>query len=265
MKTKSVFWGGLFILAGLLLLFNNLGFLNINVWELIWPTFIIAMGVFTLWSAKRGPEALDVEDVSILLDGTRQGKMSLAFGAGQVHVNGKTGDDELLNGTFSGGVEYHTNKDGDFTDLSIKNATTDFFQTIMPWTWGAREWKFGLSKLISWQLHFEMGASDMQIDLSELRVEELEIDTGASNTKIVLPANAGHTHVDLSGGAASVHFEVPEGVAARIQVDSGLASIDINRERFPRVGGYYKSDNYDTAANKVDISADFGAGALSIR
>lgn len=265
MKTKSVFWGGLFVLAGTLLLLNNLGFLNINVWKLIWPTFIIAMGVWTLWTATRGPDAFDIEDVSIPLDGTKQGKMSLAFGAGQVHVNANAGDDELLNGRFVGGVEYHTTKDDDFTDLSLKNSSTDFIQTIMPWTWGAREWKFGLSKLISWQLHFEMGASDMQIDLTDLRVEELEIDTGASNTKILLPANAGHTHVDLSGGAASIVFEVPEGVAARIQVDSGLASIDINRDRFPRVGGYYKSDDYDTAANKVDINADFGAGALSIR
>jgi len=265
MKTKSIFWGGLFVLAGTLLLFNNLGFLNINVWKLIWPTFIIAMGVWTLWAATRGTDALDSEDLSIPLDGTKQGKMSLAFGAGQVHINGEAADGELLNGNFVGGVEYRTKNDGDFTDLSIKNSTADFFQAIMPWTWGAREWKFGLSKLISWQLHFEMGASDMHIDLTDLRVEELEIDTGASNTKIVLPANAGHTHVDLSGGAASIHFEVPKGVAARIQVDSGLASIDINRERFPRVGSYYKSDNYDTAANKVDISADFGAGSLSIR
>ncbi len=93
----------------------------------------------------------------------------------------------------------------------------------------------------------------------------MEVDTGASNTKIILPANAGQTHVDLSGGAASIVFEVPEGVAARIQVDSGLAAIDINRDRFPRVGSFYKSDNYETAVNKVDINADFGAGSLSIR
>ena len=135
----------------------------------------------------------------------------------------------------------------------------------MPWTWGAREWKFGLSKQISWQLHFEMGASDTQVDLTDLRVTDLEIDTGASNTKVIMPAKAGQTHVDLSGGAASVLFEVPEGVAAKIQVDSGLASIDINRDRFPRVGNYYKSADYETAENKVDISADFGAGSLVIR
>ena len=141
----------------------------------------------------------------------------------------------------------------------------DFIFTMMPWTWGAREWDFGLSRDVAWQLHFEMGASDTQVDLTDLRVTDLEVETGASNTKIILPSNAGHTHVDLSGGAASVRFEVPEGVAARIQVDSGLAAIDINRERFPRVGGYYKSTDYETAVNKVDINADFGAGSLSIR
>lgn len=265
MKIKSVFWGSLFILAGALLLLNNLGFLNVNIWKLIWPTFIIAMGVWTLWTTTSGAEALDTEDVSIPLDGTAHGKMSLSFGAGQVNVHARIGKDELLRGSFVSGVEYHIHKKDDFTDLSLKPSSADFIQTFMPWMWGAREWKFGLSKEISWSLHFEMGASDAHIDLTDLRVTDLEVDTGASNTKIILPANAGQTHVDLSGGAASIVFEVPEGVAARIQVDSGFATIDINRERFPRVGNYYKSEDYETAANKVDINADFGAGALSIR
>ena len=110
-----------------------------------------------------------------------------------------------------------------------------------------------------------MGASDAHVDLTDVRVTDLKIETGASNTEITLPANAGVTHVDLDGGAASVSFTVPEGVAARIHVDSGLSSIDIDRNRFPRVGSYYKSDDYETAANKVDIEADFGAGSLSIR
>ena len=46
---------------------------------------------------------------------------------------------------------------------------------------------------------------------------------------------------------------------------SYTASIDIDKERFPRVGDFYKSADYETAANKVDINADFGAGSLSIR
>ena len=267
MKTKSTFWGSLFIVAGSLLLLNNLGilFFNINVWKLIWPTFIIAMGVWTLWSATKGKDTLEIEEIVLPLDGNKQGKMTLSFGAGQVKIHGRVGQSELLNGRFAGGIDVASKKDGDFIDLKMKPASTEFIFAVMPWTWGAREWDFGLSQDIAWQLHFEMGASDMQVDLTDLKVTDLEVSTGASNTKIVLPANAGHTHVDLDGGAASIIFEVPEGVAARILVDSGLAAISIDRERFPRVGNYYKSPDYETAANKVDINADFGAGSLTIR
>ena len=265
MKIKSAFWGSLFVIAGGLLLLNNLGFLQINVWRLIWPSFIIAMGVWTLWAATKGKDSLEVEEIVLPLDGTQQGKMNLAFGAGQVKIHGRTGAGELLQGSFSGGIEKSIKKDGDFTNLSLKPSSADFILTMMPWTWGAREWSFGLSQEVAWQLHLEMGASDTQVDLTDLRVTDLEVDTGASNTKIILPANAGQTHVDLDGGAASIVFEVPEGVAARIQVDSGLSSIDIDRDRFPRIGGYYKSDDYETAVNKVDINIDFGAGSLVIR
>ena len=265
LQIKSVFWGSLFILAGSLLLLDNLGFLNVNVWQLIWPSFIIAVGAWTLWTATNGTSALEVEETTLPLNETKQGKMTLSFGAGQVKVHGRVGEGELLNGTFAGGVEKTIHNEGEFTYLSLQPSSTEFIFTMMPWTWGAREWNFGLSKEVAWQLHFEVGASDTQVDLTDLKVTDLEVDTGASNTKIILPARAGHTNVDLSGGAASILFEIPEGVAAKIHVDSGLASIDIDRTRFPRIGDYYKSDNYETAANKVTIDADFGAGSLSIR
>ncbi len=265
MKIKSFFWGSLFIGAGILLLLDNLGFLSVNVWQLIWPTFIIAAGVWTLLAASKGTDALERENLSAPLEGTTQGKMTLSFGAGQVKVKGGANTNQLFSGSFVGGVKYQSKNAGDFPEISLKSDTELAHQIVMPWMWGARDWNVNLSEDVAWQLHFEMGASDTQVDLTYLKVTDLEVDTGASNTKIILPANAGQTHVDLSGGAASVIFEVPEGVAARILVDGGLASINIDRERFPRVGNYYKSNNYETAANKVDINADFGAGSLSIR
>ncbi len=265
MKTKSVFWGSLFMGAGFLLLLDNLGILNVNVWNLIWPTFIIAMGVWTLLVASRGKDALEVDDLSIPLEGTQMGALELSFGAGQVKITSETGADELLQGSFAGGVTYSNVEKRGRQTVSLKPTTEDIILTMMPWTWGAREWDFGLSKNVDWKIHLEMGASDMQVDLSDLNVSELEVDTGASNTKIILPANAGHTRVELSGGAASITFEVPEGVAASIHLDSGLAAIDIDRERFPRMGNVYQSADYETAVNKVDIDADFGAGSLSIR
>lgn len=265
MKAKSAFWGTLFIIAGAFLLLGNLGVLTINVWKLVWPTFIIAMGVWTLWSATRGTEALETEELSLPLEGAASAKLTVAFGAGQFHINGDASANELLSGSFVGGVQEKVRQEGDFTKVKLQPRSDDFVHVIMPWAWGARNWTFGLNKDIAWQLSLEMGASDAQVDLTDVRVTDLKVETGASNTNITLPANAGVTHVDLDGGAASVVFTVPEGVAARIQVDSGLSSIDIDRERFPRVGNYYKSADYETAANKIDLNADFGAGSLVIR
>lgn len=265
MKTRSAFWGTIFIIAGALLLLGNLGVLNINVWKLVWPSFIIAMGVWTLWAATKGPEALETEELSLPIEGTSSAKLTVAFGAGQFHINGDANANELLSGSFIGGIQKKVTHDGDFTKVKLQPRTDDFIHVIMPWSWGARNWNFGLNKDVIWQLKFEMGASDAHVDLTDIRVTDLKVETGASNTEITLPANAGVTHVDLDGGAASVSFTVPEGVAARIHVDSGLSSIDIDRTRFPRVGNYYKSDDYETAANKVDIEADLGAGSLNIR
>ena len=265
MKIRSVFWGGLFMLAGVLLLASNLNILRVNVWELIWPTFIIAMGVWTLWAAKQGTEAMEIEEVTIPLDGIAQAKMSIGFGAGQVKVDNSATAGNLLSGSFIGGLNKTLRRQDDAAELELKPADADFIQVIMPWAWGAREWKLGLNDQVEWHLEIETGASDLRMDLSNLRVVDLNIDTGASNTEITLPANAGHTHVDVDGGAASIVLSIPEGVAARIQIDSGLAAISVDKNRFPRVGEYYKSSDYETAVNKMDINADFGAGSLSIR
>jgi hypothetical protein len=61
-----------------------------------------------------------------------------------------------------------------------------------------------------------------------------------------------------------VSVKVPEGVAARIRASGGVASINVDRKRFPRQGQVYVSPDYETAENTVDIDLDMGVGSLSI-
>ncbi|MEN8172196.1 MAG: DUF5668 domain-containing protein [Chloroflexota bacterium] len=265
MKIKSMFWGGLFILAGAMLLLSNLGIVTVNVWKLIWPTFIIAAGVWTLWTASQGPEALEIEEVSIPHQNAESAKIKLEFGAGQVKMNSGAAANELFQGTFAGGAAYSSKLEGGMLKVNLKPPSTDITQVVSPWSWGAREWQINLNDRIPLSIGVETGASSMVLDLSDLQVKELNLDTGASSTEITLPARAGHTHVDVDGGAASIALHIPEGVAARIQVDSGLSAISVDRDRFPRMGDVYKSADYDTAENKVDITADIGAGSLAIK
>jgi hypothetical protein len=80
-----------------------------------------------------------------------------------------------------------------------------------------------------------------------------------------MPANAGHTRVDVEAGAASVRVTIPSGVAARIRNRSGLSSVNIDSMRFPRQGDIYISSDYETAANKLDLEIRTGVGSVDVR
>jgi hypothetical protein len=115
------------------------------------------------------------------------------------------------------------------------------------------------------ELELETGASTVEADLSALRLAAVHLKTGASSSKLTLPANAGTTRVEVEGGAASVLLRVPSGVAARILSQGGASSTNVDLKRFPRAAGGYESPDYDTAANKVDIRSTLGAGSVEVR
>jgi hypothetical protein len=55
-------------------------------------------------------------------------------------------------------------------------------------------------------------------------------------------------------------------VAARIRVKTGIASVNVDSNRFPRQdGGLYESADYATAANRADITIDTGVGSVEIK
>ena len=64
-------------------------------------------------------------------------------------------------------------------------------------------------------------------------MKEFDLDTGASSSKIILPAKAGYTLVDIDAGAASVEMTVPEGVSASIKVEAALMKKTIDEQTVP--------------------------------
>lgn len=113
-------------------------------------------------------------------------------------------------------------------------------------------------------LDIEGGAVDMDLRLAELSVKTLDMDIGAADVDITLPANAGHTDVYIEAGAADIYIAVPDNVAALIESDSALISLDVDESRFPKTDGIYQSPDYDTARNRVEINIDAGASSVSI-
>ena len=106
----------------------------------------------------------------------------------------------------------------------------------------------------------------MKLNLRDLNVKLLDVDGGAVSTTVVMPAAAGETRAVFDIGAASLDIEIPPGVAAWVRIESALTSVQVDLRRFPRAGeGEYRSDNFDAAANRVDLEINAGASSVRVR
>ncbi len=263
MRKSSIFWGGVLVLFGLVLLLSTFGILSINFWQLFWPVALIVLGAWFILRPvfHKGVEGVK-QHLSLPLENTTDAEIIFKHGAGRLEVEASPLDTVLLEGDFSEGVEQKTIRSGNQAKIQL-SAHPEMF---IPF--GGQEglmWKVGLSQLATLRLNFQTGASESNINLRDLKVSEVILETGASKSSITLPANAGMTRVEVKSGAAAVDIYVPEGVAGHIRVESGLAGISINNSRFLSVGGVYETPGYASAPNKVDIFVSTGVGSVSIQ
>ncbi|MCU0487352.1 MAG: hypothetical protein MUE67_00200 [Anaerolineales bacterium] len=264
MRKSSLFWGGIIVLFGILLLIDELGWLSFSVWSILLPLLFIALGVWIIAGSWFGRNELAVEQVSVPLQSTSQADLRLRHAAGRLSISPGAAPGILVEGTCAGGVVITTRQPGDRLEVQMK--VPDQSGRWMLWNMNSGlNWDLKLAEGIPLTLRLDSGAAEGHLDLSRLQLTDLRLHTGASSTSVTLPAQAGYTRAEFQTGAASLDLTIPAGVAARIRATGGLASINVDRQRFPRQAGAYVSPDYETAANKIDLQVNTGVGSVSIR
>jgi hypothetical protein len=272
MKRVWFVLGAFLIFLGVLALLNALlaavG-INFRVGWIFWPVVLIGIGVWLITGFTRIGPTSDVphEQASLPLEGATEAEVVVRHGAGRLTIGSGAGPDQLLAGSFGGGLDASRRLDGGklFVDMRVRDR--DVARYIFgPWHrgWaGQLDWDFTINPSVPLSLRLETGASESRLSLADLKVRDLTIKTGASATTVDLPAT-GVMRVRVESGAAAVKIRVPQGVAASIQVRSALAGVHVDRMRFPSSAGGYRSSDYDTAANKVEISVETGVGSVDV-
>lgn len=125
-------------------------------------------------------------------------------------------------------------------------------------------WDVHLSRSVPVELTVRIGAAEGNLDLTELKVQTLNLDIGASSAMVRFPTAAGSTRAFINTGAASLTLEIPPSVGARIVSESGLATVD-SSPRFSRSGNIYTSENYQAASNRLDIELKAGVSSVNIK
>lgn len=261
MKRDSIFWGGVLILLGVLFFLQAQGLLKQGVFTWFWPFFLILLGGWIILGVYWRPLAGEGESFSIALDGAKEAYIKFENGAGQIDIRGGAPENELLNGSIGRGMDFSSHKVGDKLEAKV-SAGPSIIPFIGP---QGGIWKFRLNKNIPLSVRVDAGASQIEMDLSDLNVTRMRLETGASSTRLITPAR-GVSLFDINAGAATIDIRIPDGVAARIRVKEGATSLNIDSSRFSRLdGGMYQSSNYDQSPDRVEINVEAGLGAITIK
>jgi hypothetical protein len=263
MRRWNLFWGIVIIMAGLLLLMDQFNILKVSFWNLFWPLVVVLLGAWLLLAPVIFKPDIKEHPVSVPLEGAQEAKVRLTHAAGKLEVKAlPTGSTDLLTGTSIGAVNVEVSRDGNKVKARVSADSAGYWGVNMQ-NYGLN-WQLGLNQDVPIRLKVKSGASETIMDLADIRLTELDVETGASSTEVALPAKAGFTKATFKFGEASVKIRVPSGVAAHIQLNSELSGINVDIVRFPKLENWFESPDYATAVNKVEIRVESGLGSIEI-
>jgi len=264
MRTNRLFWGLVLVILGGLLLLQTLGIITWNIWLVFWPALLILAGAWMLLGPAVSKRAYAAESLSIPLESAQEAVIDINHGAGLLKIGAGASPAKLVEGTFVGGVEHRVEYSSQWASLTLSTPSNLIFG--IPGGVGSEglRWDLRLNDTIPMEVRLHTGAGETRVDFSSLLVSKVSLQTGASSTVITLPARAGFTSVDVHAGAASVVLRVPQGVAGRIHLKTGLVGSKIDNTRFPFNGSVYQTPDYESAENRVEIFVEAGVASIEI-
>lgn len=122
-----------------------------------------------------------------------------------------------------------------------------------------------LNKNVIWDLNFDVGAADMQGDLSNFIFKNLTVDAGASNLDLKLGNPQMVSNINIDAGASSIKIAIPKEAACQIITEMALSSVDAD-DSFIKSGdkGVLTSPNFESTKNKFKISIDGGITSVTV-
>lgn len=296
MKFRNIFWGIILILIGILFTLENLNLIDFdwyNLWRL-WPVILVLWGVSILpvknifkvvlvllvlafsihYTMDRTVEWRD-EDYNISYqhdtkpanqeftipyeDSVQTASLSMEIAASTFVLMDQSYD--LLDFQKRGSVidyKYSVSQTDDIVDVDIFMKDEVVLKSKTH-----NRIDMSLNPQPDWDMRFEIGAADVNFDLSGLKISRLDIDGGAAAIKLKLGNKYPETNVNIETGASSIKVRVPEESGCDLEITSVMSGKNISG--FEKVDhGHYRTENFDTAENKIYLVVETAVSSYSI-
>ncbi|MCF8002385.1 MAG: DUF5668 domain-containing protein [Halanaerobiales bacterium] len=284
---SQIIIGLLLVCLGLLFLLNTFGYLSWNTWEVLfrfWPVILIIGGLNVLLKNTKMWWIVPILIILIFTGLVMTSNQNLFFEKGKnysgsystdrslnedlknlkVDVNCKAGKLRLAavrdkNRLYNMDLNYKNNKPA--FSYNIENSTTGHLslEQKAKFNFGksltGANWDLFLTEEIPLAINIEAGAGKIDLDLRQLRVKQLNIDSGVSDLNLQL--NNYDTNVEINSGASNIKIFIPATAGLRITTSSV-----INNSNFEEAGliklyeDVYQSKNFGEVGHhiKMDIS-----------
>lgn len=269
-------WPVILIVFGVSVLFKRMPLLKLAMWVVLVAAFIF-LGInreslafikpFDINWFNRLPATIDLTDqVATEFKTEQRSKGSLAVAGSNLDI--------ILSGRSENISEFvYLDTQFDLKDLSTSNALDFSLAQYSASTDSAAEVdkdssegssdsesdssvgraEIALDEAVPWRLNFEGDFLTGDLDLRDLNVESLSIKTAAGDMTVQLGTKSALTRLDIDAAAAAFTVDVPKSVGVRMLKDGLITSFEYNGPH-REDKDYIYSENYDTAAQKLEIT-----------
>lgn len=297
LKREGLVWGAVLIGVGAVFLLSNFNYLDVDIWYTIlrlWPVLLIAIGLdivigrrrslwvsilallviiaivagciwaYGLQTPQSGGQALSSRQIEQSLGAARRARIEIAPAAGEVDLSALSDPGLLLSGTVpassrSQAVKRYSSMAGDEARFTLRGEGQVIFQTDEQ---ANQTWNLKLNQTIPVDLVINLGAGELNLDLSDLNLVGLKVNLGVGSTLVTLPST-GNWSGKINGAIGSLVIQAPVGVGLRVQADTALASFSVPAG-YQKQNRLYTSPNYASAQTKIELVVGMVFGSVSI-
>lgn len=294
-RRQGVVTSVLFVGVGVVFLMVNLGYLTMSIFDFVlhfWPILLIAIG-FDIFIGRRSVlasviglvlilailagavwlfgvrvstgQALYGEQVSQPLQGADSARVSLSPAVGTLRLKSLPNANGLLVGQVNspGGQPVHQDYsvNGGQAQLSLRTTGSNF--VVFPNNTSQWIWDLGLAQGVPVDLFADMGAGQIQMDLTGVDLTSLKVNMGVGRAEVTLP-QSGSYHAEVDQAIGEMVVWVPRGVGVRINPDVALVAAQYPAG-FQKQGDVVVSPNYGSASDQVDLRLNLAIGSVSVR
>ncbi len=283
------------ISLGVLFLLNNMGQLNVTVWEVVlrlWPILLVGLGldliigrrsllgsvlvvilmvamlfagVYWMNTQTLSGTVLPQQSLTQPLQGASSAEVSIRFGSGTLRIGAQSSTQNLISGQVATDqgeqVRQSMTMQG---SQAVYTLSSQGVPVISTWWNNQRNkiWSLNLNSSIPMNLDVHAGVSQSTLDLSQLKLTDLTYEMGVGESTITLPAS-GDVQAHINGGVGNLTVNIPHGMAAQVSVGGWLGNRVVNGS-YQQNGDLFTTPGFNTAQNRISLDISGGIGNVHV-